>query len=143
MSNESIEFWKEYTKDMTHPELVRLLASIADDAEHYREALEECMTCHPLDAPTVARAAIDEVLTRLKSKPSEPSTLATNLSDVVDSLSPDVKPLTWFRVTTGIFEGHEFPGEIINGTCWDLRTVGRGYPVENCIELKDEADGTT
>lgn len=45
-----------------------------------------------------------------------------------------------YKVITGIFEGHIFEGEIsFNGkTVWDLNSYGRGYPIENCKELKED-----
>ena len=40
-----------------------------------------------------------------------------------------------FRVITGVFEGVEFLGFPINGRIHDYDTIGRSYPVENCIEI--------
>jgi len=43
-----------------------------------------------------------------------------------------------YRVTKGIFEGHVFYGTLIDGRLWDVNTVGRSYPVENCEVVEDE-----
>jgi len=42
-----------------------------------------------------------------------------------------------YKVTAGIFAGHEFLGEISSDgkTVYDRSTVGRGYPIGNCKNI--------